>query len=101
MALMNQLFATLEFAKPLYFWLLLALPLLWFRYRDRRMAVMIFRSVLLALIVVALADPQTTTTSQQSHTEERIFAYDLSRSTPPSLRRWMMEATKTLGPGDG
>ena len=27
---MNQLFATVEFAKPLYFWLLLALPLLWF-----------------------------------------------------------------------
>ena len=98
MALMNQLFATVEFAKPLYFWLLLALPLLWFRYRDRRVAVMIFRSVLLSLIVVALADPQTTTTSQQSHTEERIFAYDLSRSTPPSLRHWMMEATKTLAP---
>ena len=95
---MNQLFATFEFAKPLYFWLLLALPLLWFRYGDRRMAVMIFRSVLLALIVVALADPQTTTTSQQSHTEERIFAYDLSRSTPPSLRRWMLETTKTLAP---
>ncbi|MGH7875600.1 MAG: hypothetical protein ACREQO_25690, partial [Candidatus Binatia bacterium] len=84
---MNQLFATIEFAKPLYFWLLLALPLLWFSYRDRGVTVVIFRSVLLSLIVVALADPQTT--SQQSHTEERIFAYDLSRSIPPSMRRWM------------
>lgn len=93
---MNALLANLEFAKPLYFWLLLALPLLWFRLRDRRVAVVIFRSLLLALIVVALADPQTT--SQQSRTEERIFAYDLSRSTPPSLRRWMVETTKTLAP---
>ena len=93
---MNQLFAHLEFAKPLYFWLLLALPLLWFRYRDRRVPVLIFRSVLLLLIITTLADPQTT--SQQSRTEQRIFAYDLSRSTPPSLRRWMAEATKTLAP---
>ena len=37
-------------------------------------------------------------TSEQSHTEERIFAYDLSRSIPPSLRHWMKEATKTLAP---
>ncbi len=93
---MNQLFATIEFAKPLYFWLLLALPLLWFSYRERGVTVLIFRSVLLALIVVALAEPQTT--SQQSHTEERIFAYDLSRSSPPSMRRWMGEATKALAP---
>ena len=99
MARMNHLLDNLdnlEFAKPLYFWLLLALPLLWFRYRYRPVTVLIFRSVLLALIVVALADPQTT--SQHSHSEERIFAYDLSRSTPPSLRRWMAEATKTLAP---
>ncbi|HVO96240.1 MAG TPA: VWA domain-containing protein, partial [Terriglobales bacterium] len=93
---MNQLFPNLEFAKPFYLWLLLVLPLLWFRYRDRRVLVLISRSLLLLLLVVILADPQTT--SQQSHSEERIFAYDLSRSTPPGLRRWMGEATKSLAP---
>jgi uncharacterized membrane protein len=93
---MKALLSGIEFAKPFYLWLLIALPLLWFRYRDRRLPVLIARTVILILLILTLADPQST--SQQAHNEERIFAYDLSRSTPPSLRSWMEKATKALAP---
>ena len=33
---MRELFSNVQFAKPFFFWLLLALPLLWFRLRDQR-----------------------------------------------------------------
>jgi uncharacterized membrane protein len=99
MEIMKALFAHIEFAKPLYFWLLFALPLLWFRYRDRRLAVLIARTVILLLLILTLADPQTT--SEHSRNQERVFAYDLSRSMPPSLRGWMKRATETLAPARG
>src|SRR5262249_49035746 len=80
-------FSQLVFAKPYFLWLLIALPLLWFRVRDRRFAIVIGRTLILALVIVILADPQTT--GEESHRQERIFAYDISRSIPPSMREWM------------
>ena len=99
MEIMKALFAHIEFAKPLYFWLLLALPLLWFRYRDHRLVALIARTVILLLLILTLTDPQTT--SEHSRNQERVFAYDLSRSMPPSLRGWMKSATETLAPARG
>ena len=37
---MREIFSTVQFAKPIFFWLLLTLPLLWFRFRDQRLSVM-------------------------------------------------------------
>jgi len=91
---MKTLFANFEFAKPYFLWLLLALPLLWFRFRDRRLAVLIARTVILALVILTLADPQST--SEQSRRQERIFAYDLSQSIPPGMRQWMKSSTNGL-----
>ncbi|HZH81863.1 MAG TPA: hypothetical protein VFD87_01885, partial [Phototrophicaceae bacterium] len=51
------------------------------------MAIVIGRTLILALVIVILADPQTT--GEESHSQERIFAYDISRSIPPSMREWM------------
>jgi hypothetical protein len=95
---MNNVFANLEFVRPYFLWLLLLLPTLWLRFGDRRLWVLLARTVILALVILTLADPQTT--SQQSRQEERIFAYDVSRSVPPSLRPWMESATKQLAPGN-
>jgi Mg-chelatase subunit ChlD len=86
----------MEFAKPAFLWLLLVLPLLWFRLRDRRVTLLIARSLILALLVFSLADPQSA--SQQSSTQERIFAFDVSDSIPASLRKWMKDATEALVP---
>ena len=36
---LNTFLAEIVFAKPYFLWLLLALPLLWFRFRDRRLVV--------------------------------------------------------------
>src|SRR6266498_3529242 len=92
---MNTLFANIEFTKPFFLWLLLALPLLWFRYRDRRLLVLISRTVILALVIFTLADPQST--SEQARTqEERIFAFDFSASIAPGMRRWMKDAMGQL-----
>jgi len=51
------------------------------------LAIAIARTLVLAPVIVTLADPQTT--GEQSHSQERIFAYDVSRSIPPSMREWM------------
>jgi Mg-chelatase subunit ChlD len=91
---MKALFSNIEFAKPYFLWLLLALPVLWFRYGDRRLPILIARTAILALVIFTLADPQST--SEQKHSQERIFAYDFSASITPALRRWMKDATSRL-----
>jgi Ca-activated chloride channel homolog len=84
---MRELFSNVQFAKPFFFWLLLALPLLWFRLRDQRFSIVIWRTVILLLFIVILADPQSVT--EQTRHEERIFAFDLSQSIPESMHGWM------------
>lgn len=97
---MPRLLSQIEFLKPLFFWFLILLPFLWFRFRDRRLAVIICRTVILLLLVISGADPQFVT--EQSTEQERIFAFDLSRSIAPALRRWMAKATEVnLGPKGG
>lgn len=93
---MTNLLANIEFARPYLLWLLLLLPVIWLRLGDRRLGILLARTAILALLVFGLADPQTT--SQQSRQEERIFAYDMSRSMPASLRGWMESATQQLKP---
>jgi hypothetical protein len=77
-----------------FLWLLLALPLLWFRYRDRRLPILIARTVIVALLIFTLADPQLT--SEQTRNHERIFAYDFSASITPGMRRWMTETMSQI-----
>lgn len=97
---MPQLFSQIEFLKPLFIWFLLLLPFLWFRFRDRRLAVIISRTVILLLLILSGADPQFVT--EQSSEQERIFAFDLSRSIAPAMRRWMVKATEAgLAPKPG
>ncbi|HYY24790.1 MAG TPA: VWA domain-containing protein, partial [Candidatus Udaeobacter sp.] len=86
--------ANTQFAKPFFFWLLLALPLLWFRFRTQRLTVIIWRTVILLLLIFTLADPRAVTEQTRTEQEERIFAFDLSRSIPESMRRWMESAAK-------
>jgi Mg-chelatase subunit ChlD len=93
---MKALLANIEFTQPYFLWLLLALPLLWIRIRDRRLAIVLGRTVILALLILTLADPQSS--HEQAHSEERIFAYDVSQSVPTAMRQWMVKATKELAP---
>jgi uncharacterized membrane protein/uncharacterized protein YegL len=86
---MKELFFNIQFAKPLFFWVLLVLPLLWFRFRDQGVTVIIWRMVILLLLISTLADPRFVTEQTRTEQEERIFAFDVSRSIPESMRRWM------------
>ena len=89
---MKGLFFNIQLAKPFFLWLLLGLPLLWLRLRDRRLPVVMGRTMILLLLIFSLADPQSV--SQQATHEERIFAFDLSKSIPSSMRRWMESVTQ-------
>jgi uncharacterized membrane protein len=96
---MRDLLSNIEFATPLFFWLALALPLLWLRFRDQSIAVMILRSLVIVSLILTLANPQTISRRvKDAEQPERIFVFDLSRSMPPSLRRWMATAAQNFAP---
>jgi len=84
---MEELLSDIQFAKPLFLWLLLGLPLLWLRVREQRLLVILARTIILLLLIFGLADPQWVT--RQAKQEERIFAFDVSQSVTASMRRWM------------
>jgi Ca-activated chloride channel homolog len=91
---MSALFSNVEFAKPFFFWFLFVLPLLWFRLRDQRLTVVVWRTVVLLLLILTLTDPQTVAEQTRTTHEERIFAFDLSQSIPASMRGWMESAAQ-------
>jgi hypothetical protein len=91
---MDFSFADFEFAKPAFLWLLAALPFLWFGLRGRGVTVFIVRTIVVALVILTLADPQLA--SRQSSSEARLFAFDVSDSIPASLRQWMRESRNGL-----
>lgn len=84
---MTELLHNVQFAKPFFLWMLTGLPILWFWFRTRSIFVIVWRTLILSLIICMLADPQFVT--RQSTTETRIFAFDFSKSIPPSMRQWM------------
>ena len=94
---MIQLPVDIEFAKPTFLWLLLLLPVIWVRLRDRRVLVIIARTLLSAALIVALADPQSS--AQQTRSQERLFAFDISDSISPAMHQWMDHAGTALEPG--
>jgi len=96
--MMKPFFSQLQFAKPLFLFLLLVLPLLWRRWRERSPAFIVWRSVIFCLLIFALAAPERV--SEIVKEGERIFAFDVSRSIPAEMRRWMAQQERTPGNGD-
>jgi Ca-activated chloride channel homolog len=97
---MKELFSDIQFAKPLFLWLLLGLPLLWLRIRDQRLPIILGRTVIVLLLIFGLADPQWVI--RQAREQERIFAFDLSQSITPGMRHWMEAmAQGNLAPSHG
>jgi Ca-activated chloride channel family protein len=96
---MRDLLSNIEFARPFFFWLALALPLLWLRFRDQNFPVMILRTLVVVLLILTLANPQTVSRQiKDSQEGDRIFVFDLSRSIPPSMRQWMASTTQKFAP---
>jgi Ca-activated chloride channel family protein len=92
---MKDVFLNVQFTQPLFLWMLVALPLLWLWFRRRGMFVLIWRTLILALIIAILADPQIVTV--ESTTERRIYAFDLSESISRSMRQWMAKTGQEAG----
>lgn len=98
---MKTFFAHYHLAKPAFLWLLIVLPLLWFRLRTRSLTIIIWRTAVVLLLILTLAEPQTV--SEQAKTGERIFAFDLSQSISPAMRRWQESIARerfSPAPGD-
>ena len=93
---MGQFVSHLHFAKPIFLFFLLLLPLLWLRWQKQLSAVSLWRSIIYFLLVLALADAEWLDNVKVSEIggDERIFAFDLSRSVPTPMRRWMERAAK-------
>ena len=91
---MNNLLADIQFAKPLFLWLLIGLPVLWFWFGNRRWFVLVWRTLILAVLIIALADPQFVTNETTSESEERIFAFDVSKSISANMRQWIDSSTQ-------
>lgn len=97
-AAVKDFFSHLSFAQPLYLLLLLLLPLLWLRLSGRVLAVVLWRTLVLLLLVLAAADLQWS--RQAGRAGERIFAFDLSHSIPQQMRHWMAQQGLTPQAGD-
>lgn len=92
---MREALRHIYFAQPLYFLLLSLLPLLWLRLGGRSAILVFWRSAIVCLLVLALADPERVgEVTRASEPSERVFAFDLSRSIPESMRLWMVETAK-------
>jgi Ca-activated chloride channel family protein len=87
-------FSNIEFAQPFFLWLLVAIPILWLRFRGHSPAVIVWRSVILLLLIFGLVDPRLVAVTERTTRQENIFAFDLSKSVPASMRRWMAEAAQ-------
>ena len=95
---MKDFSSQLYFAKPLFLLLLFLLPFLWLHFRERPLAILLWRTIVCLLVVLALADPERTG-EEVMKKGERIFAFDLSQSIPSGMRLWM--AKQSLLPGSG
>ena len=97
---MTEWIQPIQFAKPWVLWLLIGLPILGLCFRNRSSSILVWRTLILALVICTLADPQFII--RQTHVEdrERIFAFDLSHSIPVKMRHWMESSAQgALAPG--
>ncbi|HEY2988377.1 MAG TPA: VWA domain-containing protein [Candidatus Binatia bacterium] len=95
---MSALLFPFQFGQPPALWLLIILPLLWLYSRRLSFSALLWRSVVLLLLILALADPRRVTQAPLK-AGERIFAFDLSRSIPAEMKLWM--ARQNLAPRTG
>ena len=94
---MEEFLSHLHLTKPVFLLLLFLLPLLWMRRRGHSWALILWRCLTFSMLVIALADPTWVIEQKVSEVTkegERIFAFDLSRSIPMQMRRWMEQFTK-------
>ena len=94
---MQEFLSHIHVANPAFLVLLLLLPLFWIRWRERFWAVILWRCIVSSLLVIALADPEWISLQKVSPVTkegDRVFAFDLSRSVPMQMRKWMERSSK-------
>ncbi len=92
---MSEWFSQVQFARPLLLLMLGLVPVFWLRWRHRSKVVVLWRSLVFSLLVLALAEPVQVREVKRVVAEGlRIYAFDLSHSVPGAMRRWMEEVTR-------
>ncbi|HEY1267064.1 MAG TPA: VWA domain-containing protein [Candidatus Binatia bacterium] len=89
-----------ELLRPQWLWLLALLPFFWMRYGRLPAAAIAWRSLIVLLVVAALADPRIIKPTASAKHAERVFAFDVSRSVPAEMRRWMARQERVPSAGD-
>ncbi|MGH7844497.1 MAG: VWA domain-containing protein, partial [Candidatus Binatia bacterium] len=86
----------LHLEQPLFLACLLLLPLIWMRWRASARPMLLWRSIVLLVLVLALAGPELVRSTTRATTpgEEQIVAIDLSQSIPGPMRAWMDRTIK-------
>ena len=98
---MSGFFSHFQFGHALFFALLVLLPLLWLDRGRLSPPAILWRSIVLLLLIFALADPRDLEPTPSSKPAgERVFAFDLSRSVPEEMRLWMARQNMTPGAAD-
>jgi Ca-activated chloride channel family protein len=90
--------AQFQFGQPLFLLLAVCLPALWLGWRRLSHTIILWRSVVLLALILALADPESIERARIDG-NGRVFAFDLSRSVPAEMRLWM--ARQNLVPRTG
>ncbi len=92
---MSDWFSQIQFTRPFIFLMLMLMPVFWLRWRYRSPVVVASRSLVFLFLVLALAEPVQVKVLQGAVEKElRIYAFDLSRSIPRAMRRWMEDFTR-------
>ena len=92
---MSEWFSQIQIARPILFLMLVLVPVFWLRWRNRSLVVVALRSLVFSLLVLALAEPvHVTEVRGVVENELRTYAFDLSRSIPRAMRRWMEKFTR-------
>ena len=94
---MKEFLSHLHLANPLFLLLFLLLPLFWIRWRGHSLAVILWRCIIFSLLIIAVADPEWVAAQKAgavTKDDERVFAFDLSRSIPMQMRTWMERFSK-------
>lgn len=92
---MGEIFSQVHFVRPFFFVLVAFLPLFWLRWRYHRKWFILWRSFVFLLLVLALADPQWIREVKRIKTRaKQMVAFDLSRSIPKAMRRWMLAVAR-------
>lgn len=89
--IVQEFLTSLSLSDPRFLVFAVLLPLFWLARRQTGFTVILWRSAIFLILVLVLSGPELSRESAVTEHEERIIAFDISRSVPVAARQWMLE----------